>query len=206
VDEVHEFCERVLGDGPAAAGAAKEALASGRSDRVQLLAAAARACRRSAELQAPARPTAAGSEPRAMSEAIAGELAAATASLPERQREALALRELMRLSHQQLATVMGIEPAAVALLLARARLRLRAERRGAPSEETSTCAERERALRTLARRQDSEPLSGEDDEWLLAHLGACAPCSRAHAAMLEASVCYRAWPSARRTAGVPAAQ
>ena len=45
--------------------------------------------------------------------------------LNERQREVLALRELLRLSYDQIAYVLAIEPAAVAPLLARARLRLR---------------------------------------------------------------------------------
>ena len=58
-------------------------------------------------------------------ENVAAEMAAATARLPERQREALALREALRLSHEQIGQVMGLEAAAVAPLLARARLRLR---------------------------------------------------------------------------------
>jgi hypothetical protein len=86
---------------------------------------------------------------------------------------------------------MEIEQVAVGPLLARARLRLRSERRGT---EIAGCEDRERALRVLASRQDSEPLSHEDDEWLLAHLADCKSCEMAHGAMLEASVCYRAWP------------
>jgi hypothetical protein len=126
--------------------------------------------------------------------AVARELASATTALPERQREGLALRELLRLSYEQIAQVMDIEPAAVAPLLARARLRFRVERRGSALPATASCGDGERALRLLARRQDSEPLSGEDDEWLLSHLVSCAVCEVSHAAMLEASVCYRAWP------------
>jgi hypothetical protein len=130
-------------------------------------------------------------------------MAAATAGLPERHREALALRESLRLSHDQLAKVMGIDPAAVAPLLARARLALREQRRGVPSG-SGTCGDRDRALRSLARRQDSEPLTGDDDEWLLAHLGTCEECNRAHAAMIEASACYRAWsPPGRGRGGAP---
>jgi hypothetical protein len=71
---------------------------------------------------------------------------------------------------------------------------LRAERRGTDVGAGADCEERDRALRLLAARQDSEPMSGEDDEWLLAHLAACPSCETAHAAMLEAAVCYRAWP------------
>jgi hypothetical protein len=201
MDEVVEFCRRVLGAG----AHADEAVAEARSlttpgDRVAMLAAAARACRVRADGVADARTAAGASNGNAgggnaaagLAEAVDAEMAAATAGLPERHREALALRESLRLSHDQLAKVMGIDPAAVAPLLARARLALREQRRGVPSG-SGTCGDRDRALRSLARRQDSEPLTGDDDEWLLAHLGTCEECNQAHAAMIEASVCYRGW-------------
>src|SRR5947209_8429582 len=70
---------------------------------------------------------------------VAAEMAYANARLPERQREALALRELLRLSYADIAIVMGIEAAAVAPLLARARLRLRAERREVDAVLTEAC-------------------------------------------------------------------
>jgi hypothetical protein len=176
-----------------------------------MLAAAARACRVRADGVADARTAAGASNGNAgggnaaagLAEAVDAEMAAATAGLPERHREALALRESLRLSHDQLAKVMGIDPAAVAPLLARARLALREQRRGVPSG-SGTCGDRDRALRSLARRQDSEPLTGDDDEWLLAHLGTCEECNRAHAAMIEASACYRAWsPPGRGRGGAP---
>ena len=140
-------------------------------------------------------------DPDGLAANVARELRAALGELPERQREALALRELLRLSHAQIASVMRIDPAAVAPLIARSRLRLRAERRGLAAEQPS-CPDRDRALRVLVRRQDSEPLSAADDTWVIDHISACAECARAHAAMVEASACYRAWPverSARRT-------
>jgi hypothetical protein len=116
----------------------------------------------------------------------------ASAGLPQRQREALALRELLGLSHPEIGQVMAIEPTAVALLLARARLRLRAELRDAPMA-AGDCPERDRTLRTVTLRQDGEPVPAADDSWLLDHLGHCRDCARAHAAMLEGSVCYRGW-------------
>ena len=124
------------------------------------------------------------------------ELAVATARLPERQREALALRELLALSYEQIAAVMGLDPAAVAPLLARARLRLRAELRGAAPEPRQRCARSTTgrcALATPRRTASRSPL--EDDDWLLDISAGCAECETAHAAMLEASVCYRAWPT-----------
>ncbi|HEV3053429.1 MAG TPA: sigma-70 region 4 domain-containing protein, partial [Solirubrobacteraceae bacterium] len=144
-----------------------------------------------------------GDSPSDLAGAVDQEIRNAVARLPERQREVLALREVLRLSHEQIAKVMGIDGAAVAPLLARARLRLRELRRDAPAAPAA-CDQRDRALRALARRQDSEPLTGEDDEWLFAHLGSCPECDQAHAAMIEASVCYRAAASrVGPAAGVP---
>jgi predicted DNA-binding protein (UPF0251 family) len=157
---------------------------------VALLAAAVAACRAREQTRVPA--PAAGSEPHGLAQAVAGELAVANARLPQRQREALALRELRGLSHDQIARVIGIDAHAVAPLLARARLRLRTRLRGG-LEANPGCAERERSLRAIARRQDSEPIDEADSAWLMEHLGHCPACNQAHAAMLEASVCYRAW-------------
>ncbi len=195
MDEVLELCRRVLGDGEEAERAAAAAYSERTSDRIALLAVASRACRDRAEAEdGSARSTPPSDAPSGLSDAVARELGSATARLPERQREALALRELLRLSYEQISRVMGLDPAAVAPLLARSRLRLRSERRSVAVATTVACAEHERALRLLACRQDSEPLSQEDDEWVLAHLARCPECAMAHAAMLEASVCYRAWP------------
>jgi hypothetical protein len=195
-DEVRALCRRVLGAGAAADGAAEAALAGGETERIALLASAARECRSRVDGARPAAATggpaeSAGVAPATLTEAVAAELAVANASLAERQREALALRELLRLSYEQIGAVMELEPAAVAALLARARLTLRSALRG--TELDGGCEQRDRALRILARRQDSEPLGAEDDDWIREHLNGCPACERAHAAMLEASVCYRAW-------------
>jgi predicted DNA-binding protein (UPF0251 family) len=191
MDELSELCARVLGRDDGAMQAAEEA--RGRApgdDRMALLAAAVAACRAREQTRVPA--PAAASEPHGLAQAVAGELAVANARLPQRQREALALRELRGLSHDQIARVIGIDAHAVAPLLARARLRLRTRLRGG-LEANPGCAERERSLRAIARRQDSEPIDEDDSAWLMEHLGHCPACNQAHAAMLEASVCYRAW-------------
>jgi predicted DNA-binding protein (UPF0251 family) len=133
-------------------------------------------------------------DPAALPEAIARELAAAASGLPPAEREALALRELLGLSHDELADIAGVAPDAVAELVAQARLDLRTELRGAGAPQPE-CDERERALRTIARRQDGEEVPAADDDWLIEHLGHCRGCRQAHAAMLEASACYRAWTS-----------
>src|ERR1700722_4529608 len=119
-------------------------------------------------------------------------LQAAAARLPHNEREALALRELLGLSHEQIAGAIRVETTAVAPLLAQARLQLRTEVRG-PVDQVVPCAEPDRAVRMMAQRQDAEPLTDAEDSWLLEHLGECVACKEAHAAMLEASVCYRAW-------------
>jgi hypothetical protein len=195
MDDVLEFCRRVLGPGEPAHMAAAQARASGAGERVELLTHASEACRRRAELAAPPPTVAAesGNGPVGLTQAVSRELAAANARLPERHREALVLRELLGLSHEQIAAVMGLEPAAVGPLMARARLKLRTELRGPMPPSAADCADSEKALAALARRQDAEPRASDDDEWLLSHLAGCEPCDRAHAAMLEASVCYGAW-------------
>jgi Sigma-70, region 4 len=197
VDEVLEFCRRVLGSPELARAAAAQARANSSADRLAQLAHASRACRERAELagespvaQSPPDPE---TPPPGLTAAVALELQAANARLPERHREALVLRELLGLTYDQIASVMGLETAAVAPLLARSRLRLRAELRGPLPPSAEACEPQDRAIRLLALRQDSVPVSSQDDDWLLEHLGGCEPCERAHAAMLEASVCYRAW-------------
>jgi hypothetical protein len=202
MDEVDEFCLRVLGSREAAAEAAETARAEAPAGvtgegRIALLQAALRQCRERPDRddgEPPSERAGIASSSAGLASAVARELADSTARLPARQREALALRELVQLSYEQIAEVMGIEEAAVPLLLARARLGLRAERRGGAVEQDAPCEHRERALRVLASRQDAEPVSTEDNDWVLAHMAGCRACETAHAAMLEASVCYRAWP------------
>ena len=188
--ELDAFCARVLGEGPAAGEVAMAARRAG-GDRIDGLAMAARLCRDRPDGQLAGAPPEPGGS---LADNVSAEMAHANACLPERQREALALRELLGLSYADIAIVMAIEPASVAALLARARLRLRAARRGVEVVATDDCADADRALRVLARRQDSEPLPAEDEDWLLAHLAECRTCEMAHGAMLEASSCYRAWP------------
>jgi DNA-directed RNA polymerase specialized sigma24 family protein len=217
MDELPEFCARVLGDGEAAERAVERARREG-DDRTRALARAVAVCREvsagncarsssSADGGGPQEeadrepgdaergPAETGREPehadRGLAEAVAGELARASARLPLGQREALALRQL-GCSHAELASVVGIEASAVAPLLARARLRLRSEIRGGQAG-LADCPERDRALRTIALRQDREEVPEADEDWLLEHLGHCAGCAQVHAAMLEASACYRAW-------------
>jgi len=95
MDELHGFCVRMLGHGEAAEAAERAGRQAAQGDRVQALTTAAAACR--AHEDAEAETTDDRAEPGSMAEAVARELAQATAQLPERQREALALRELLGL-------------------------------------------------------------------------------------------------------------
>ena len=110
------------------------------------------------------------------------------------------LRELLRLSYEQIAQVMDVEPAAVAPLLARARLRLRVR----AARQRATRAPRrarigERALRAARPPAGLRaPLTARTTSGCSRTSASCAACEVAHAAMLEASVCYRAWPRERR--------
>jgi hypothetical protein len=190
MDELHELCVRVLGPGDAAAAAEDQVRRTGADDRMAILGAAVMACR--ARAADAAQPSPADGGGGGLAGTIAREMATATARLPEREREALALRELLGLSYGEIARVTGEDESTVAPVLAGARMGLRAELRGAAARQPA-CAERERALTTIALRQDGQAVSADDDDWLVEHLGLCRSCGQAHAAMLEAAACYRAW-------------
>jgi hypothetical protein len=198
MDEVYEYCVRMLGAGALAIHASHEAFVTGGTDRIDRLTGAVQACRsRAEEASASGAAGAAGAGigdgSGTLADSVAREVADANAQLPPDQEEALALRDLVGLSHEQIALVLQISPYAAGMLVARARLALRARRRGVAEEPDDSCPDRERALTLMVRRQDREPIATEDEDWLLAHLGSCESCLRVHAAMLEASVCYRAW-------------
>ena len=204
MDDLARFCVRMLGDGPDARTAAEAARGGADGNRSVMLRAAVAAVRQGSEPASEPAPNAPAAtdpddagrptDPDALPQTIARELAAATGGLPLAQREALALRELLRLPYPDIAEVTGMSPDRVPLVLAQARLDLRTQLRGAGAPQAE-CDERERALRTIALRQDGEDVSAADDDWLIEHLGHCRGCRQAHAAMLEASACYRAWAS-----------
>ena len=191
MDELTGLCTRLLGDRTAAARAAERAReADGRVGQLAGALAECRAVRETGSASA-GPPPASGRD--GLAAAVARELGAATARLPQRQQEALALRELLGFSHELIAEVLEIEPAAATALLARSRIRLRAQLRGVKTE-AGACAERDRMMRTATLRQDGQPVAEADQDWLFDHLGHCDGCRRLHASMLEASVCYRGWP------------
>lgn len=123
------------------------------------------------------------------------EISAANARLPERQREALALRELEELSYDEIAAVMEMNRNSVAQLISRARINLRDELRGtALASIAASSPACERALPLLAMRDDGQLEPGSaDDDWLDGHLAGCETCALAREAMQEAGASYRLW-------------
>jgi len=123
------------------------------------------------------------------------EIREASMRLPERQREALALRELEELSYDEIAETMEMNRNSVAQLISRARINLRDELRGTVLAAIAAASpECERALPLIAARDDGQlEADGEDEEWLDAHLAGCDRCRLGAEAMQEAGASYRAW-------------
>lgn len=123
------------------------------------------------------------------------EIRAANARLPERQREALALRELEDLSYDEIAAQLEMNRNSVAQLISRARINLRDELRGSALASVAAASpECERALPLLAMRDDRQLEPGSADAgWLDAHLAGCDRCRVAEQAMQEAGASYRLW-------------
>ena len=123
------------------------------------------------------------------------EIRAANATLPPRQREVLALRELDELSYDEIAERMGMNRNSVAQLISRARIGLRdALRRTALAAVLSGCEHSERTLPLIALRDDRQLLDGDARlAWLRAHLAGCEICALGSAAMADAGASYRAW-------------
>jgi RNA polymerase sigma-70 factor (ECF subfamily) len=114
----------------------------------------------------------------------------ANESLPARQREVLALRELEDLSYGEVAEIMGMNQNSVAQLISRARINLRdGLRHTALGSVASASPDCDRALPLLASRQDGLL----EDAWLVEHLMSCGACRVRLEAMEEAAVAYRQW-------------
>lgn len=123
------------------------------------------------------------------------EIRDASMRLPERQREALALRELEDLSYEEIAAIMEVSPHEVAELISRARINLCGELGGtALASAAAPSSECERALPLIARRDDRQlDVASREASWLDAHLAGCGRCMLAVEAMREAHGSYRTW-------------
>jgi RNA polymerase sigma-70 factor, ECF subfamily len=128
-------------------------------------------------------------------EARTEEIRAANLTLPERQREVLALKELEELSYDEIAEIMGMNRNSVAQLISRARINLRDALRGSALVAIAPASpECERATPLISSAQDGQLDSDSADaEWLADHLITCEVCRARREAMEEAGVSYRAW-------------
>jgi RNA polymerase sigma factor (sigma-70 family) len=130
----------------------------------------------------------------AMLTSLQDDVREANGRLAQRQREVLALRELVELSYDEIAGLMDLHRNSVAQLISRARIKLRDELRGTGLAAVAAASpECERALPLIAARQDGQLHDAGDRTWLTEHLGACDTCRVAQEATEEAGISYRAW-------------
>jgi hypothetical protein len=122
----------------------------------------------------------------------ADEVRAASARLPERQREALELRDREQRSYEEIAATLEMSVGAVAQLISRARINLYDELRGTALASVPPSPDCARALSLIAAREDGQ-LDGhpEDVTWLDAHLADCDRCRLGAEQTREADAVYR---------------
>lgn len=114
----------------------------------------------------------------------------ANARLPEKQRAALALREVAELSYDDIGEALDMNQNAVAQLISRARMNFGKQLRVGSVVVAPDGEEAQRALDLMAARIDGK-IAADDSDWLTAHL-ATNESSRLNAeAMEESAVLYR---------------
>lgn len=128
------------------------------------------------------------------------EIAPASARLPERQREALELREQEGLSYEEIAARLDTSWTSVAKLIAHARINLYDELHGTILASVAPSAECERALPLIAARGDGElDATAAEATWLDIHLEECGRCRRGVEEMSAArAACGGQGPSVAR--------
>ncbi|HEX2097366.1 MAG TPA: sigma factor-like helix-turn-helix DNA-binding protein [Solirubrobacterales bacterium] len=136
-----------------------------------------------------------------MDGAAKGQLVTASARLPERQREALELRELQGLSYKDIAARLETTWACVGQLIAHGRINLYDELHGTILASVAPSPDCERALSLIAAREDGELGDPVEASWLDAHLEGCGRCRRGVEEMREAATAYRATTSDSAMAG-----
>jgi DNA-binding CsgD family transcriptional regulator len=208
-DELSEFARRVLVHRAVAAEVVTTAVSGAGVSGLEEIVALAQVCREVPESAVTGVSAESVDAPSggSLAHSVAAELDRANASLTRRQREILALRELLGLSYDEISRVMGLEVEAVCAMLARGRLQFRAKLRGVSGvsgvggvssvggviSDEEACPARDQALQVLARGLDREAVPEDHVNWLFLHIAGCESCQRAHSEMHEASVVYRAW-------------
>lgn len=127
----------------------------------------------------------------------------ANAALPERQRLALALRELQDMDYAEIGVVLDMRPEAVGQLLVRARLALRRNLRRASVDEDALPEACRARLGQVGALIDGE-LDADRAGVLAAHMAGCPACTAARQAMEDARIRYRAWLPVPLVAGLGA--
>ena len=198
----YAFSHRVLGEPGQAADAARDAFLQARAELPRLD--RERAGFRLAVLRA-ARTASFAALADADRSAPRGRLSAASARLRPQQRAALALSGLERLSHAEIAAVLGVAAQSVSALLARARLRLHDELHGtALAAAAARRPDCEDVLPLLAAAADGE-LDAAEAAWADPHVDRCPTCVATIAAMAETAATYAAWSPAPPPAWLRAA-
>jgi hypothetical protein len=194
LDDVFNFCLRVLGSRDAAATATRAAFLEAPAEPRTTLLAAAR--QESVKLiESAGEDVAAVSSPLPVREA--------NARLDARFREVLALRELVGCSYEEIEVVVGADRETVAGLLWRARLELRDELKGTGLASIAPVADScRRSLALIAMDWDDELQDVEERDWLQRHLRTCGKCRLSQEAAREASATYRAWLPAAAPVGM----
>lgn len=126
---------------------------------------------------------------------------AAGARLPERQREALALREVGELSYEDIAAAMQMNSNAVAQLISRARLNFFKQLRAASVVVPPLDEAGQKAIELAAARQDGR-IADDELAWLERHLAENEASRINVEAMHESTLIYRAIPPVAVAAGL----
>src|SRR4051794_20037644 len=143
--------------------------------------------------------------PNAPLDALAARVRSVVDGLPEREREALTLRERDGLGYAEIANRLGVREADVAGILVSARLWIRSGVRQKPTPplENDDCP---RARELMVMVQDGELDDASDRPWLPTHVGGCASCGAPRLALREGSLAFRALePEAPEPVVVPVA-
>lgn len=126
----------------------------------------------------------------ALQEVQNSEVISASNRLPERQRIALAMRELEELSYGEIGEALGLKENAVAQLISRARLRLTQELRTGALVFPADDADCERAVPLILLSIDGK-VKNDEAKWLKKHLGSCDNCQANLEAIEDACASYR---------------
>lgn len=130
-------------------------------------------------------------------------VAGANAALPIDQRELLAMNGVAGLDHATLATLLGVDPGLLAVMVAESRLMLHDVLHGETlAQQVGDEGEDRQAIALAALRQDGQLAGGDAEATLTAWTDADPGHARIVEALEGAGEQYRAWPLAAAPAGL----